>query len=147
MPTSHRQLDQAVLTVKPLSKRKNLPWQILSIRFQRSKLRVSLPILQRYTRNGIRTPDFSPSALCRSLSEVAYVNMLLRSWPGLRRHLPENKKKEEVTLLFLEVALFENSNKGEGGVDPFLPRSTTHSLHGLSSLFCRPRSRFQLRLP
>ena len=62
------------------------------------------------------------------LSEVAYVNMLLRSWPGLRRHLPENKKKEEVTLLFLEVALFENSNKGEGGVDPFLPRSTTHSL-------------------
>jgi hypothetical protein len=38
-------------------------------------------------------------------------------------------KEEEVALLFLTVALFENSNKGEGGVDPFLRHSTTHSLH------------------
>ena len=28
-------------------------------------------------------------------------------------------EKEGVVLLFLKVALFENSNKGEGGVDPF----------------------------
>ena len=68
MPTSHRQLDQAVLTVKPLSKRKSLPWQILSIRFQRTKLRVALPIVHRYTRNGILTPDFSLSALQISIS-------------------------------------------------------------------------------
>jgi hypothetical protein len=57
-----------VLTVKPLSKRKSLPWQILSIRFQRTKLRVALPIVHRYTRNGILTPDFSLSALQISIS-------------------------------------------------------------------------------
>ena len=55
----------------------------------------------------------------------------------LRRHVPE-KIKEEVVLLFLKVALFENSNKGEGGVDPFLPRSTTHSLHACHVFFVDP---------
>ena len=68
--------------------------------------------------------------------------MLTRSWPGLRRHVPE-KIKEEVVLLFLKVVLFENSNK-EGGVDPFLPRSNTQLTY-LSCHFCRPRSRFQFR--
>ena len=53
-------------------------------------------------------------------------------------------EKEEVALLILKVALFENSSNGEGGADPFLPHSTTHSLHACR-LFCRPRSRFQLR--
>ncbi len=72
------------------------------------------------------------------ISELAYVNMLLRSWPGLRRHVPGKQKKEEVTLLFLKVALFENSKKGEGGVDPFLPRSTTHSLHACRVFFVDP---------
>ena len=48
------------------------------------------------------------------------------------------KNKEEVVLLFLKVVLFENSNEGDGGVDPFLPRSTTHSLHVCRVLFEDP---------
>ena len=47
-------------------------------------------------------------------------------------------RKEEVALLFLKVVLFENSNKGVGGADPFLPHSTTHSLHACRASFVDP---------
>ena len=47
-------------------------------------------------------------------------------------------EKEEVALLLLKVALFENSNKGEGGAHPFLPHSTTHSLHACRVSFVDP---------
>ena len=51
---------------------------------------------------------------------------------------PKKNRKEEVALLFLKVALFENSSKGEGGVDPFVPHSTTHSLHACRVSFVDP---------
>jgi len=77
-------------------------------------------------------------------SEVAYVNMLLRSWPGLRWHVPEKLKKEEVALLFLikKVRYLEIQIKGKDEVVPSLPH-TQHTC--VSCLNCRPRPRFQLR--
>ena len=43
-----------------------------------------------------------------------------------------------MALLFLKVVFFDNSNKGEGGADPFLPPSTTHSLHACRVSFVDP---------
>ena len=48
------------------------------------------------------------------------------------------KKKGEVALLFSKVALFENSNRGEGGADPFLSHCTTHTLHACRVSFVYP---------
>ena len=57
---------------------------------------------------------------------------------GLRRHVPEKFKKDAVVLPLLKVVLFENSNEGEGRVDPFLSHSTTHRLHVCRVSFVEP---------
>jgi hypothetical protein len=49
---------------------------------------VGLWIMDRVCVNG----RWKPSSPCVAKTEVACINILLRSWPGLRRQVPKNKK-------------------------------------------------------